>query len=146
MVTPLAMVALVWDRRRERATRLLTERTLRLRVGRWQPHLALGTAVSGALMVAMGVLAVVLAVTGPGMPSHGWQTELSARLQHVSSVALHALSWIPGWVLLAVLLLGAVFLIDRALRTVNPGRRAPGRPDDESPSPATADTIKEHLT
>jgi hypothetical protein len=68
-------------------------------------------------MIAMGVLAVILAFTGPGMPSGGWQTQLSAWLQHLSSVALGALSWIPGWVLLAVLLAGLVVLIRRALRT-----------------------------
>ena len=33
MVAPLAVVALLWDKRRERATRLLTDRTVRLRFG-----------------------------------------------------------------------------------------------------------------
>jgi len=28
-------------------------------------------------MIAMGVTGDVLAVTGPGMPSGGWQTEMS---------------------------------------------------------------------
>ena len=116
MVTPLALVALLWDKRRERATRLLTDRTVRLRLGGWQRRLALGSAVSGLLMIAMGVLSVVLAFTGPGMPSGGWQTELSAWLQHISSVALNSMAWIPGWALLLVLLLGFALLIRRALR------------------------------
>jgi cytochrome c-type biogenesis protein len=117
MVAPLALVALAWDTRRERATRLITERMIRLRLGRWQRQLALGSAISGALMIVMGVLAVVLAFTGPGMPSGGWQTELSAWLQHASSVLVRALSWIPGWVLLVVVLLGFALLLWRAVRT-----------------------------
>ena len=116
MVAPLALVAVVWDRRRERATRLITDRTVRLRLGRWQRELPLGTLLSGLLMIAMGVLALVLAVTGPGMPSGGWQTEVSAWLQHLSSVVVNALSWLPGWALALAMALGAALLIRRALR------------------------------
>lgn len=116
MVAPLALVAVLWDRRRERATRVLSDRTVRLRLGRWQRQLAFGTLVSGLLMVGMGVLALVLAFTGPAMPTGGWQTELSAWLQHLSSVTVDALSWIPGWVLAIVLALGFTLLIRRGLR------------------------------
>ena len=69
MVTPLAVIALIWDARRERATRALTDKTIVLRWGQHRRTLALGTAISGALMIAMGLLAIVLAVTGPGMPT-----------------------------------------------------------------------------
>lgn len=117
MVAPLALVALIWDQRRERATRLITDRAVRLRLGRWQRELPLGTLFSGLLMIAMGMLALVLAVTGPGMPNRGWQTEVSAWLQHLASVTVNALSWIPGWALALVLALGAALVIRRALRT-----------------------------
>jgi len=117
MVTPLTLVALAWDHRRERATRLLTDRTVRLRLGRWQREMALGSAANGLLMVGMGLLSVVLAFTGPGMPSGGWQTELSAWLQHLSATALDALAWIPGWILAAVLVVGFTLLIRRVLRS-----------------------------
>jgi cytochrome c-type biogenesis protein len=116
MVAPLALIALAWDRRRERAARLLTDRTLNLRLGPWQRRIALGHAASGLLMIAMGVLAVVLAFTGPGMPSGGWQTQLSAWLQHLSATLLHTLSWIPGWVLALILVAGFGLLIRRAVR------------------------------
>lgn len=137
MVVPLALVALLWDKRRERAARLLTDRVIRLRVGGRQRTAALGTVVSGGLMIAMGVLAVLLAFTGPGMPSGGWQTELSAWLQHVSSVALSTLSWIPGWVVVLLLLLGFGLLIRRALRP-KPA------PEPESPR-CCAETDEENL-
>ena len=62
------------------------------------------------------VLAIVLAVTGPGMPNGGWQTELSSWLQHVSASMLHALSWLPGWAVLAILAGLFAVLIGRAFR------------------------------
>jgi cytochrome c-type biogenesis protein len=146
MVAPLALVALLWDKRRERATRLLTDRTVRFQVGRWRRSIALGSAVSGLLLIAMGVLAVILAFTGPGMPSGGWQTQLSAWLQHISSVALGALSWVPGWVLLAVLLSSLAVLIRRALHTASATHSDTSSgctAENESVTPATADTLEE---
>jgi cytochrome c biogenesis protein CcdA len=112
----VAYVAGIWDARREKATRALTDKTITLRWGRHRRALPLGTAISGALMIAMGVLAIVLAVTGPGMPSGGWQTEMSGWLQHVSASMLHALSWLPGWVVIAILVGVFAVLIGRAMR------------------------------
>jgi cytochrome c-type biogenesis protein len=116
MVTPLAVIALIWDARREKATRALTDKTVVLRWGQHRRTLALGTAISGALMIGMGVLAIMLAVTGPGMPSGGWQTELSGWLQHVSASMLHALSWLPGWAVIAILAVVFAVLVRRAVR------------------------------
>jgi cytochrome c-type biogenesis protein len=146
MVAPLAVVALLWDKRHERATRLLTDRTVRFQIGRWRRSIALGSAVSGVLMIAMGVLAVILALTGPGMPSGGWQTQLSAWLQHLSSVTLGTLTWIPGWLLLALLLSGLAVLIRRALRApaARPADTSSCRAaENESVIAATADTLEE---
>jgi len=125
MVAPLALVALVWDRRRERATRLVIDRAVRLRLGGWHRQLPLGTLLSGVLMIGMGGLALVLAFTGPGMPSGGWQTEVSAWLQHLSSITVNALSWLPGWALALVLALGLALLIRRILRTKTAHRGQP---------------------
>ena len=65
----------------------------------------------------MGGLAGVLAFTSTAMPTEGWQIRVSAWLQHASSVTVDALSWLPGWALAAVLVLGLAFLLRRALRT-----------------------------
>jgi cytochrome c biogenesis protein CcdA len=116
MVAPLGLVALIWDRRRASAARVLSDRQVRLRIGRWQHAMPLGTVFSGLLMVGMGVLTEVVAFTGPGMSSGGWQTRLSAWLQHAGTVTLHALSWLPGWIVLVALILGFGLLIRRALR------------------------------
>jgi cytochrome c-type biogenesis protein len=116
MVSPLAVTAVLWDSRCERATRAVSDKSIVLRLGRYRRSMPLGLAISGVLMIAMGVLAIVLAVTGPGMPSGGWQTELSAWLQHLSATVAHALSWLPGWALLVLLTAIAAALIGRALR------------------------------
>jgi cytochrome c-type biogenesis protein len=103
MVAPLAILAALWDRLGNRAAALLSER--RVNVG-LRTEVPLGSALAGVLMIAMGVLALVLAVTGPGMPSEGWQTRLSGWLQHVAAAATNALSFVPGWAAGLVLLAG----------------------------------------
>ena len=88
---------------------------------------------------------MVLAFTGPGMPTAGWQTQLSAWLQHISSVALNSLAWIPGWAVALVVLLGFTLLVRRALRTrATPVDRSsdPADWDDNMPLQA-ADTVQE---
>lgn len=124
MVAPLGLAGLWWDQRRDRATRLLAARSVTLRVGRWNRPMPLGTLLSGLLMIGMGLLSGVLAFTGPAMSSDGWQTRASATLQHLATRAAAALSWIPGWVVILVLLVGLAGLIYRALRapaSVSPG-------------------------
>lgn len=145
MIAPLALVAVVWDRRRERATRLLTERTVRMRLGRWQRRIPLGTAVSGFLMIGMGALAGVLAFTDAGMGGTGWQADVSAWLQHISARIRDGLSWLPGWSLALLLALGFLLLLRRALRTrTQPTTTTdPGCcPDDDSPAQVSA-TVEE---
>lgn len=130
MVAPLALAGLWWERRRERATRLLAARTVMVRIGRWARPLPVGTLVSGLLMIGMGVLAGVLAFTGPAMGAEGWQTRAGAWLQHLATVTAQALAWIPGWAVALVLLAGMFAVLRRAMRQA----RADSPPDAELPS------------
>lgn len=54
MVAPLALLAVIWDRRRWDTARLVN-RQLRLRLGPWRRQVPLGTAVAGFLLAAMGL-------------------------------------------------------------------------------------------
>ncbi|WP_051047279.1 MULTISPECIES: cytochrome c biogenesis CcdA family protein [Nocardia] len=137
MVAPLALVALIWDRRRERATRLFTDRTLRIRVGHRRHDLAVGTALSGVLMIGMGVLTGVLAFTGAGMNTGGWQAEVSAWLQHISDRIQDTVSWLPGGVVAALLIATTALLIRRCLRPRTPtaDTRDPYCGDEHTPAP-----------
>ena len=124
MVAPLGVAGWWWQHRRDRATRLLSARTVSLRLGTWSRRLALGTLLSGLLMIGMGGLAVVIAFTGPSMSAEGWQTRAAATLQHWASVAAGELSWLPGWALLLALTVGLVALVRRA---TNPRRHVAQR-------------------
>jgi len=50
------------------------------------------------------------------MPSGGWQTSCSGWLQHISASTLNALSWLPGWAVIAILAGTFAILIGRAVR------------------------------
>ena len=145
MVAPLAVIALVWNRRQERATRLLTARQVRLHVGRWQRTLALGTLLSGLLMIAMGVLSGVLAFAGPDMGSDGWQTRLGAWLAHLASTTGQVLSFVPGWVVAVVLAVGVAVVIRRAVgiraraeHDLSPGGTEPAAAPRSGPAESSA--------
>lgn len=94
MVAPLAVLAVIWDRRRWDAAGLVNRR-LRLRVGRWRRELPVGSLLAGGLLFAMGLLTLGLAAAGPGMTG-GWQSRLAGWLDHRRAVVLDALGWLPG--------------------------------------------------
>lgn len=107
MVAPLALIAVVWDRRDWGSSSLLRNRQVRLGLGRARHTVPLTVAVSGLLMVFMGVLTAALALSGRGMATSHWQVQMAASLQHAAAVVLDALSWVPGWVG-TLLVLGAI--------------------------------------
>ncbi|MGI8720914.1 MAG: cytochrome c biogenesis CcdA family protein [Geodermatophilaceae bacterium] len=129
MVAPLAVAGLLWDRHASRTSRVFTARSVTLRLGRWQRRLPLGRLLSGLLMVGMGLLAWVLAFAGPGMSTDGWQVRVSAWLQHIATRTAEALEWMPGWVLVGLLIAGFVMLLRRGLRTRASHRAPPPDPD-----------------
>lgn len=111
MVAPLAVISLVWDRRRWGAS-TLQSRSITL-AGRRVP---LGNALSGGLLIAMGLLTAGLAVSGAGMATGGWQRSVSSWTQHAAAVALDALSWLPGWAGGLLVLLALALFVRAALR------------------------------
>jgi cytochrome c-type biogenesis protein len=147
MVAPLLVLALAWDRRKDRAQRLLRGRDVRLRVGRWRRTLPLGRLLSGLVLVAMGAVTVGLAITGPSMPNSGWRVTFIADLQHVTAVIARVLSWVPGWAVAVLLVGGLALLVLQARRTTDargdqrpgPQRLDPGH----HPPPSASDPLSE---
>ena len=117
MVAPLAVLALVWERRDWGSSRLLHGRRVRVGFSRLARTMPLGSAASGVVLIGMGVLTLVTAVTGPSMTSSGWRVSVSAWLQHVSSVTSRALSWLPGWAVLFAVAALASALVAQARRS-----------------------------
>lgn len=114
MVAPLALLAVIWDRRRWDTARLVN-RQLRLRLGPWRRQLPLGTAVAGFLLAAMGLLTLGLAASGPGMRG-GWQARLAGWLDHTRAVTLDALDWLPGAVTTGLVFAALIAVITLAWR------------------------------
>jgi len=88
-----------------------------------------------------GVLIAValIGLTSSSMPAGGgWQTEISARLQHYAKVTTDALSFIPGWAAAIGLVALIALLVRHAIRPVVP--------EDESaegPSAVTQPAVAE---
>lgn len=120
MVVPLALLALVWDRRDWGSSRWLHGREVSVGVGRFRRRAPVGALLGGALLVAMGLLTVGIAFTGPGMGPGGWRERVAADLGHWASVMTRNLAWLPGWAVLAVLL-AVTILVVRQVRSHPPG-------------------------
>jgi cytochrome c-type biogenesis protein len=140
MVAPLVLIALLWDRRDWSASRLQA-RTIAVPFGSTRRAVPLGNVLSGGLLVLMGALTSLLAVSGNAMDTADWQVRAGAWLQHVAAVVLDALSWLPGWVG-ALLVFGALALIVTvAVRQSSSSGRtgAAARPSNETASDAADD-------
>jgi cytochrome c-type biogenesis protein len=130
MVAPLLLIALAWDRYDWGSSRLLAGVQVPLRLGGLRWRLAMGSLLSGLLLIGMGVLTIALAITGPAMPNTGWQVTFTAWLQHWASILTRGLSWLPGWVV-ALVLLAAAGLIVAQIRRTGSGQRAPNAAADD---------------
>ena len=138
MVAPLAVIALLWDRRDWSASRLQS-RTIAVPLGRRRKAVPLGNVLSGGLLVLMGALTSLLAVSGNAMDTAEWQVRAGAWLQHVAAVILNGLAWLPGWAG-ALLVFGALGLIVTiAVRQATGSAPAPSSsPADDTRVPADA--------
>ena len=118
MVAPLFVMALVWDRRPDGMTRQVSGRVVHLRILGRRRTVPLSSFVGGLLLLVMGVLVAILAVSGPNMATSGWQATMASELQHYAHVTTRWFGHIPG-IVTALALLGTLFLLARvAIRQV----------------------------
>lgn len=134
------MIALFWDRRAWSVSRLQS-RLIAVPLAR--RRVPLGNVLSGGLLVLMGALTSLLAVTGQAMDTAEWQVRAGAWLQHVASVILNGLSWLPGWAG-ALLVFGALALvITVAVRqTTRPTDRGSGSAPDQDAVPGEVGGVR----
>lgn len=116
MVAPLCVLALVWDKKNWGASGLLSARTVPLWPGAAR-RVPLVTLLSGALMIVMGMITVVIAIQGPGMAPDGWQVEITAALSHAASNIEQFLGFVPGWLSAAAVFALLGVLIWKSLRS-----------------------------
>jgi cytochrome c-type biogenesis protein len=136
MVAPLAVLAVLWDKRDWGRARIFGDWGVTLRLGSWRRRIAGPGLLSGGLLAVMGLLTIVFALRGPAMSLSGWQLSVSAWLGHVAAVVRAHLSWLPGWV--GLLLLAAVITgFVRAARRGVPEDEQVARAADAGLAPAT---------
>jgi cytochrome c biogenesis protein CcdA len=136
MVAPLSALALVWDRRDWGSTQLLGGRRVTWRLARLRREVPLSTVLSGALLLAMGMLTVVFAFRRPSMATDGWQVRVSAALTHAAAVVRNNLSWVPGPVLSAIVLGSLAALIVLAIRAARHNAAPTAEILDQNDEPA----------
>jgi cytochrome c biogenesis protein CcdA len=149
MVAPLFVISLFWDRFDWRSSRLFRPRSLTWRLGPIRRTIT-GTALaSGLLLLAMGGAMLVIGVASDSMPSpHGWQADLSSRLQHWGKLATDWLSFLPSWaagVLLGVVVALLARLAIRQLAGAAAGRREARKPGGEY-GPVDAEPAEEQVS
>lgn len=147
MVALLVVIALAWERGHHGPARILQGRRVQMRAGTWQRSLPLGDLLAGILLVAMGLLTAVLALTGPSMPNSGWRVTFTADLQHLASLATRALAWLPGWAVAGVVVAVLILLLRRARRPRSaPAEHAGSDSAVATPVPADRTTTMEGPT
>ncbi|MEJ7800688.1 MAG: cytochrome c biogenesis CcdA family protein [Ilumatobacter sp.] len=140
MVAPLFVISLLWDRFDWQSSRIFQPRQFTIAIGRYRRSLPGYALASGLLLTAMGAASIVIAFTGAGMSTTGWQARLSLTLQQAGRSVTDSLAWLPGWAAAAMLILAATLVLRRASRQlgllpaeqvtpVDPPRNDPPRND-----------------
>ncbi len=125
MVAPLFVIALVWDGREIGASRWFAARSVRLHLARRSRSVPLSGVAGGLLLIAMGVVVGILAVTGPDMATRGWQATMSGDAQHYAHVVTTWLGHLPGWLTALAVFAALAALVALAVHQVA------DRPDSE---------------
>lgn len=145
MVAPLFAISLLWERRDWRSSRLFRPRSFTWRIGPLRRTIGGTNLASGILLAIMGVATLWIGVSGPSMPSpSGWTARVTARLQHYGQVLTDALSWIPGWAAILVLVAALALLGRRALRQIRPSSEPEIAEAGHGSSEATKEEVLEH--
>jgi len=152
MVAPLFVISLLWERFDFRSSRLFRPRSLTWRLGPVRRTVSATALASGILLALMGAATMYIGLFKDSMPSpRGWQASLSATLQHYGTKVTHALSFVPSWVAVLVLLLVIVTLGRHALRqlvAVSPGATVdqPGQGTEPAEDAPNSEREYEYVT
>ncbi|MHB8293354.1 MAG: cytochrome c biogenesis CcdA family protein [Acidimicrobiales bacterium] len=130
MVAPLFAIAVVWDGRNAGARNWTSGRSVRLSLAGRARAVPLSSFAGGLLLVVMGVIVAILAVTGPDMATRGWQATISGDAQHYAHLATTWLGHLPGWVTALGVFAALAALVVLAVRQVADG---PGQGPDDRP-------------
>ena len=127
MVLPLFLIALLWDARDWRSSRLFRRRSLTWGVGSLRRTITDTQLLSGLLLAVMGVATIWVGFAGGGMFSSGWAASFTVVLQGYGRAVTTALGALPNW-LVGLALVGSAGLLGwRALIEIGWLRHRRGR-------------------
>jgi cytochrome c-type biogenesis protein len=126
MVLPLFLIAVLWDARDWRDSRLFRRRSLAWGVGSFRRTITDTQLLSGLLLAVMGAATIWVGFVGAGMVGGGWAASLTVALQGYGRAATTALGALPNWLVGLVLVVATALLAWRALIEVGWLRRPRG--------------------
>lgn len=143
MVAPLFVISVLWERRDWRSSRLFRPRSFTWRIGPIRRTISGTSLASGILLSLMGVATAWIAFTGSAMPaSSGWLATVAARVQHYGRVITDALSWVPNWAAVLLLLALVGLLARRAIGQVK-AEGSNRREEAEPPSHTEEESLEQ---
>jgi|SRR5579885_1458430 cytochrome c biogenesis protein CcdA len=136
MVAPLFVIALLWDRYDWRVSRLFRPRSFTWRIGSFARTVTVTTLASGILLLIIGGSMLWIGLAYRSMPPLAdWQVSLSENFQHAGQTISNALTWIPNWLGVVLLLAMLGGLAGMALKQIGIW----GRKEETLAVPATPD-------
>lgn len=137
MVSPMLILAYVWDERGWPSSGLLAGKWLVLRLGPWRAAVHSTNLAAGLLFLAMGAIVFAFGVTGGSVYAPAWQTALNVWLSRTAQTFLRwlapAAESAPGGALLLVVLLLALRAFRRTRREREDVRRSAAVPEVPEP-------------
>lgn len=113
MVTPLFLMALLWERYDWR--RFLRSGTVTWHIGPLRRTIPWAMLASGLLLVAIGLWAIWIGIFSNSMaPTSYWAMSAALTLQEAGRAITGSLAWMPNWLAAAVLLAAAALVAWRA--------------------------------
>ena len=151
MVVPLFVISLLWEHFDWKSSRLFHPRSFTWHLGSFRRTLSVTTLLSGLLLLLMGAALIWVGFTSRAMPAlAGWQATFFVGLQHIGRVMTGALSWMPNWVAVILLVFLIALLAWRALRqgetrVINEAATGEKQPFDKT-TEETLETAKEKVS
>ena len=115
MVLPLFLIALLWDSRDWRTSRLFRRRSLAWGVGGFRRTITDTQLLSGLLLALMGAATIWVGFAGGGMFSSSWAASFTVLLQGYGRAVTTSLGALPNWLVGLALVVTASLLAWRAL-------------------------------
>ena len=115
MVMPLFLIALLWDARDWRSSRLFHRRSLTWNVGIFGRTITDTQLLSGLLLAVMGAATIWVGFAGGGMFSSSWAASFTVVLQGYGRAVTTNMGALPNWLVGPALLVASALLGWRAL-------------------------------